>query len=91
MKTILCSTLIATCAFRYALGRRTYVVGEVVRLLLTNIDKFSPAERALIVEEIDAQRRLIDGLGDRCDVADWMRVREAFSAAHPTEPRSDAT
>ncbi len=76
---ITCDSLTAVCAFRYALGRRTYVVDHVARWLIANRDKLDANDRALIVREIDQQQER--GLGDACDVADWMRVREVMKCA----------
>lgn len=73
-----CDTGIAIYAFRYALGRRTYAVGQVSGWLIANVEHFDIAERKLIVKEIDEQARLAEGLGHACDASDWMKVRSVF-------------
>lgn len=79
MADLTCDSLTAICAFRYALGRRTYVAGHVANWLIANRDRLEEGDRALIVREIDQQQER--GLGDACDVADWMRVREVMQCA----------
>ena len=72
-----CDGLLAVCAFRYALGRRTYVVTHVADWLIANRYKLSRSNKDLIVREIHEQD-LRWGLGDDCDRRDWLRVREAM-------------
>ena len=65
---------ITFCAFRYALGRRTYIVGTVVEYLVKNWEWMTPKYQQLIHKEIDeAEKR--DGLGHDCDKAEWTKVR----------------
>lgn len=70
--------LIAICAFRYALGRMTYMVEHVSSWLMANRDRLSAHDRALIVREIDeaAER---GGLGMPVDQARWTRVQSAMT------------
>lgn len=75
---ITCDPLIAICAFRYALGRRTYVVHHVANWLIANKANLRDGDAELIVREIDDMQARF-GLGDACDIEDWMRVREAMS------------
>jgi hypothetical protein len=75
--------LIAIAAFRYALGRMTYMPEHVGNWLIKNRDALPEHDRKLIIREIDEAERL-HGLGMECDVATWKRVRKAFAAA-PTE------
>ena len=72
--------LIALCAFRYALGRTSFVVPHVAGWLITNRHGLSDAGRRLMVREIDEAGRR-NALGMDCDRAEWMRVREAFVAS----------
>ena len=76
-----CDSLTTVCAFRYALGRRTYVVDHVARWLIANRDKLDASDRALIVREIDQQRER--GLGDACDEREWLRARDAMLGIEP--------
>lgn len=69
---------LAPWAFRYALGRMTYVVGEVCRVLEAYSDHLSPQTRRLIIEEItEAERR--GGLGMEMDAKQWQRLRGALA------------
>lgn len=72
-----CDGLIAFAAFRYALGRRTYIVGHVSAWLIANRDKLEQRDRNLILREIDEQQARA-GLGDKCDEESWLRLREAM-------------
>ncbi len=76
--------LIAICAFRYALGRRTYVVSHVAEWLIANADKLRKGDPDLIVREIDEYRQRW-GLGDACDMHDWTRVREHMAKLDATQ------
>lgn len=67
-------SLILICAFRYALGRRTYVVNTVCREILNNWYSIPPSDRELIVREILEHREKFHTLGDQCDERDWMRI-----------------
>lgn len=69
--------LIAIAAFRYALGRASYIVSHVADWLIANRDQLSAHDRALIVREID-EAAMIGRLGHDCDIRDWERVREAM-------------
>lgn len=76
---------LTVCAFRYALGRRTYIVGDVARITAQMRSKVSPEVRDIIVrdlkEAIDRddyardQGRTDDlPLGMDCDREEWVRL-----------------
>jgi hypothetical protein len=71
--------LILIAAFRYALGRATYIVETVVAFVLHNWDNLNDGDRRLIVREIlDAKNR--DRLVHDGDWTQWKRVlRRAHS------------
>lgn len=64
-------------AFRYALGRATYIVGDTARELIAHRDALPQHWRDQIVRDID----LAIG-GDRagmdCDARQWARVADAM-------------
>ena len=62
------------CAFRYALGRRTYIVGHVVEQIIEHKEDLGENLRGLLVREID-EAIYDDMAGDTCDVNDWKRLR----------------
>lgn len=61
------------CAFRYALGRQTYIVEEVSSYLREHMDELSAPTRKLIRKEIDEALHS-NGLGMQCDARDWMNL-----------------
>jgi hypothetical protein len=66
--------LVLFCAFRYALGRRTYVVSAISDLILENWEKFSSEKQEQFKKEILEHRELCGDLGDDCDEASWNRI-----------------
>lgn len=64
---------ILICAFRYALGRRTYVVSEVSDALIENWHRISEKSRDIIVEEINVAMET-EKAGDGMDIDSWRRV-----------------
>jgi len=62
-------------AFRYALGRRTGAVTDVVEFLLQNWSKLSSFTRKQIKEEI-ATAILMENAGDYCDIVQWQEILE---------------
>jgi hypothetical protein len=71
---------ILVCAFRYALGRRTYVVGCIVREIHRVWNSLSEGDRELIVREILEYRERFGNLGHECDERDWMSVVDRLKA-----------
>lgn len=65
--------LVLICAFRYALGRRTYVVPVVAGWIRANWGKLGEGDKALIKMEID-EAISKDLAGDQCDINEWLRV-----------------
>ncbi len=62
------------CIFRYALGRQTYVVAEVVEWLEGNFDELSDFHKEIIKKEI---REYIEkGWISDIDLPYWRRVLE---------------
>ena len=80
--------LIIVAAFRYCLGRRTYVVGEYARLLVKIWSLLSGNTKNLIHLELEEEfkrddKARADGLdykplGLDCDRAEWSRVRKLW-------------
>jgi hypothetical protein len=62
-------------AMRYALGRRSYAVGECVDYLIANWRYLEPRTREVIKRDI--RKAITEGrAGMDMDVADWKRVLE---------------
>lgn len=73
--------LIFVAAFRYALGRRSYMVLTVADFIKTNISLIPQNIINLMIREItEAEQNHNDGLykalGDDCDVETWLSLRE---------------
>lgn len=75
---ILPDDLIAIAAFRYALGRMTYIVEHVGDWLIANRSALSPGTRDLIRREVGvAESR--GALGMVIDAQVWRRVADAMA------------
>lgn len=63
------------CAFLYALGRRTYVVSEIVNEIVLNWNQLSKKSKDLIAKEISE----CDDLGMDMDKKEWMKVLNLYN------------
>lgn len=70
--------LLYIAAFRYALGRRTYIVPVVAANIRNAIDLLTDNTKALIVREI----KECQYLGDDCDAEIWHELAEFLSEAN---------
>lgn len=69
--------LIVLCAFRYALGRMTYIVGVVANFIKFNIDKLDDRAIKIMISEIsEANGR--NGLGMECDKVSWLDLKRVL-------------
>jgi len=83
--------LMAVAAFRYCLGRRTYIVGDCVDWLLDQWPNLGEITRHVIERDLrEAIRRDDEArsrgddfkpLGWDCDRAEWLRVVAMIEAA----------
>jgi len=71
---------LAFCAFRYGLGRKTYVVSNIVQALINNKYRIRADIKLRICTEIQEAIDL-DKAGMDCDIAEWQRVVEEFKCA----------
>lgn len=69
---------LAFYAFRYALGRMTYAVGDVCGILIKNKDKIDIYNKELMIKEIKYAIKNKHA-GWECDVKDWVKVMEELS------------
>lgn len=74
------NTIVLVCAFRYALGRKTYVVGAIVGEIHKSWNSLSENDKELFVREISEYERTYGNLGHDCDRRDWMTIIERFKA-----------
>jgi hypothetical protein len=69
--------ILLNCAFRYALGRMTYVVGSIVEQLIKAYPVLNIHDRIRIAKEIE--EAINEGhAGWDCDVKEWKRVMYLF-------------
>lgn len=63
------------CSFRYALGRRTYIVHDVATLINDNKNLLTSQTKSKMVEEIYGS--IMEGsAGMKMDVQIWQRLAE---------------
>lgn len=77
-------------AFRYALGRRTYMPGVVCEEIKKVVDagKLSDSCKTQMVEEIDGFKERVGKIGDPCDERIWMALK-AFLEGQQVLVRED--
>lgn len=63
-------------AVRYALGRRTYIVGLTVNYVIEELPRLSDKCKKIMIDDITEQERF--GYGDACDEIDWMLLLDAL-------------
>lgn len=63
---------IMICAERYALGRRTYIVGIVTQYIHDHLKDMSDHCKHILIE--DLSNPLFNDYGDSCDKEDWMKL-----------------
>ena len=81
--------LVLLAAFRYALGRQTYIVDYVVDFIVNNWDELEASDRNLIIKEIlDAKDK--GHIGQDCDWKSWQRVLGAGVALRNDEVPNDS-
>ena len=69
--------MLAIPAVRYALGRMTYVVGDVTGTLMVHRDRLSATTREVIVRDI-TEAETLGGLGHEMDAERWRDLRDAL-------------
>lgn len=75
-------------AMRYALGRRTYIVGFTCDYIKRYIPDLSHNCKCIMIRDIKEQERF-GGYGDECDKKDWMDLLEKLEEQHETISESD--
>jgi len=68
------SKVVLVCAFRYALGRRTYVVSTLVEEILNNWELLDNHTKNLMKREIVEHKELFGNLGMSCDEDEWKKI-----------------
>lgn len=82
--------IMVVAAFRYCLGRRTYIVQDCVNWLIDYWPQFNPGVKQIIAGDLEdefakEEIRLKEGdpftfssLGDNCDKVEWEKVRALY-------------
>ncbi len=69
------------CAFRYALGRMTYIVSTAVELICKYIDALHPHTKLLMIKEITTAIAKGEAGWD-CDVQEWKVLLTALGESN---------
>lgn len=80
--------MMVIAAFRYCLGRMTYIVEDCAKWIVANWDQFSDNTKFVIQRDLEEEFRRDDEaraslstykpLGQDCDRKQWERVRELY-------------
>ena len=73
------------CAFRYALGRRTYIVHTITEIIKANLSALDSRTIEVMLQDIERQHEyekvgLEKAFGDDCDRERWMEVEVLLNA-----------
>ena len=68
--------LVLLCAFRYALGRRTYIVSMIVKEIINNWNNIIPELQSKLKYEIINYKETYTNLGMECDEVQWNKILE---------------
>ena len=74
--------LVLICAFRYALGRRTYVVSSVVKAIHQEWGMLQESDKELMVREILEYKTRFGQVGDVFDEDAWMSIVDRHRDEH---------
>ena len=66
-------------AVRYALGRKTYIVGWTCEFITNNLHLLTKANMKVIIRDIEEQAEF--GYGDKCDKEDWLKLLNTLKNA----------
>lgn len=77
MNTMIARDIIFLCAFRYALGRMTYIVSEVAAEIRKNAALLDDSTKRLIIAEI-TEAEVGGRLGMDMDAKVWLELRQVL-------------
>ena len=63
-------SMILVSAERYALGRRTYIVGWTCEIIKKNMHLLSDKDKAVLIRDLENPI----SYGDECDKQEWMNL-----------------
>lgn len=67
--------LMVIAAFRYCLGRRTYIVSDCVAWLIEIWPQLEDRDKRLIKKEVN-EALIMNQAGDDCDKNEWIKIME---------------
>lgn len=70
-------SMILVSSVRYALGRKTYIVGWTKEIVKKNLHLLTEKDREVMIRDITEHE--IWGYGDDCDTKDWMDLLEILT------------
>ncbi len=76
--------IVLDCAFRYALGRMTYVTEAVSNIIIDCWDAIPLSRKLMYVEEIKEAIKK-ENIGMECDKIAWKRIIVLHEATHKTK------
>lgn len=73
------------CAFRYALGRRTYIVHTITEIIKANLSALESNTIEVMLRDIERQHDyekvgLEKAFGDECDRERWLELEVLLNA-----------
>lgn len=77
--------IILFCAFRYALGRRTYVVDYVTKAIHAYWLDMQESDKSIIVKEIIEHYERFGNLGHDIDKEQWMSIVDRYNSEKFTQ------
>lgn len=67
--------LLAVCAIRYCLGRRTYMPSTVCGIISRNLSQISNNDLNVMLRDIEEYGDTYKTYGDSCDDITWMNMK----------------
>lgn len=68
--------LLFCAAFRYALGRRSYMPSTIASVIVANRHLLTEWQRKQLCQEVDEYKADCGCLGDKCDEETWQRFKQ---------------
>lgn len=72
--------IIATCAIRYAMGRKTYMPSLVIDFVKRNWKEFTNKDKTLFLRDVEAELRHFEGMDEKMgmdyDHQGWVNFKE---------------
>lgn len=83
--------VILFCAFRYALGRRTYVVDYVTKAIHAYWPDMQESDKSIFAKEIVEHYERFGNLGHDIDKEQWMSIVDRYNSEKFTQSNENGT